>query len=259
MHRVRMIASCRPTRRRVVWECPTTGSALQQPSHIAATIGTEHESLYQQTRYFAAGRAPLPLWCVLLAKSSHHRLALARCIASAFSFRRRMGRRGGARQRRQRCDDETAKLFEHRTRAQPGIRRISDRHGSRPHLPADKVLLDARLAALAPTLPDAADQEAQRLVAELKNQGTEPFDLIEGLSDVDRVSRHGSAVRLGHRQGGGGRAWQRQGSRTETTISHGDPVRRGAVAGRQFGDAEGAAKGGALRGCAARPYLGREQ
>jgi len=43
----------------------------------------------------------------------------------------------------------------------------------------DKVLLDERLAALAPTLPESADKEAQRLVAQLKNQGTKPFDLIE--------------------------------------------------------------------------------
>ena len=145
---------------------PYYGSALRQPSHIAATIGTEHENPYQQTRYFAAGRTPLPLWSVLLAESSHHRLASAWCIASAFSFRRRMVRRGGARQRRQRCDDETAKLFEHRTRAQPGFRRISDRHGSRPHLLCRQGLLDERLDALEPTLPASADQEAQRLVAD---------------------------------------------------------------------------------------------
>ncbi|KRR04801.1 hypothetical protein CQ12_21390 [Bradyrhizobium jicamae] len=45
---------------------------------------------------------------------------------------------------------------------------------------ADKVVLDARLAALAPTLPAAADQEVKRLVAHLRKQGTnKPFDLIE--------------------------------------------------------------------------------
>ena len=48
-----------------------------------------------------------------------------------------------------------------------------------PTYDADKLLLDARLAALAPTLPASADKEAQRLVAQLKKQGTKPFDLIE--------------------------------------------------------------------------------
>jgi hypothetical protein len=48
---------------------------------------------------------------VLLAESSHCRLASAWCIASVFPF---VGGwfGGGARQRRQSCDDETAKLFE---------------------------------------------------------------------------------------------------------------------------------------------------
>jgi cytochrome P450 len=48
-----------------------------------------------------------------------------------------------------------------------------------PTYDADKLLLDARLAALAPTLPAGADQEAQRLVADLRKRGTKPFDLIE--------------------------------------------------------------------------------
>jgi cytochrome P450 len=44
---------------------------------------------------------------------------------------------------------------------------------------ADKLLLDARLAVLKPTLPATADQEVQQLVANLKKWGTKPFDLIE--------------------------------------------------------------------------------
>jgi hypothetical protein len=44
---------------------------------------------------------------------------------------------------------------------------------------ADKLLLDARLAVLKPTLPASADQEVQQLAANLKNRGTKPFDLIE--------------------------------------------------------------------------------
>ena len=48
-----------------------------------------------------------------------------------------------------------------------------------PTYAADKQLLDERLDALKPTLPASADQEARRLVADLKNQGTKPFDLIE--------------------------------------------------------------------------------
>jgi cytochrome P450 len=49
-----------------------------------------------------------------------------------------------------------------------------------PTYDADKLLLDARLAALKPTLPAGADQEVQRLVTHLNNKGTDkPFDLIE--------------------------------------------------------------------------------
>lgn len=48
-----------------------------------------------------------------------------------------------------------------------------------PAYVADRNLLDARLAALAATLPAAADQEVKRLVADLGSQGTKPFDLIE--------------------------------------------------------------------------------
>lgn len=49
-----------------------------------------------------------------------------------------------------------------------------------PTYAADKVLLDARLAALAPTLPASANRHVKRLVAHLRNRGTnKPFDLIE--------------------------------------------------------------------------------
>ncbi len=49
-----------------------------------------------------------------------------------------------------------------------------------PTYDADKLLLDARLAVLKPTLPASADQEVQRLVADLEKRGTDkPFDLIE--------------------------------------------------------------------------------
>jgi cytochrome P450 len=49
-----------------------------------------------------------------------------------------------------------------------------------PTYDADKLVLDARLAALAPTLPASADKETQRLVADLEKRGTDkPFDLIE--------------------------------------------------------------------------------
>ncbi|WLB53895.1 cytochrome P450 [Bradyrhizobium japonicum] len=49
-----------------------------------------------------------------------------------------------------------------------------------PTYDADKILLDARLDALKPTLPASADQETQRLVTHLKTHVTgKPFDLIE--------------------------------------------------------------------------------